>query len=219
MIHTFFRYAAGCACLLTFVLPLSAQTITDGVIILRQGDKVPCKMVKLSKRKEEEAMAYNQVQVMDSTGTRTYLPNDLLGYVKDGMAYKAFNDNGHVFFAKCLVEGLSTLFYHPGGYGEGEERNGKRYIFKKSGALEFTMVNTVVLLPKIIGVPYQNVMDGKSTRASALPVIKKDTRFIDFFSQYFENCQGVVRKIKMEFYTISDIQAVFEEFNACKSAG
>jgi hypothetical protein len=48
---------------------------------------------------------------------------------------------------------------------------------------------------------------------------KKDTRFMDFFTEYLKDCQPVVRKIKMEFYTLDDIQAVFEDYNVCKSAG
>ena len=218
MIPVFFRCAVVCACLLVNGLRLSAQTIVDGVMILRQGGQVPCKMIRASKRKEEEVQVYSQVQVIDSAGTRTYLPAELLGYVKDGVAYKAFNDNGQALFARCLVEGRSTLFYHPGGYGAGETRHGKRYFFKKEGESGFMSINAMAPSPKWIGVPENPPPGGNpnSNRLPTMPIKAKDTRFIDFFSDYLKDCQGVVRKIKMEFYTISDMKSIFEDFNACK---
>jgi hypothetical protein len=216
------RYVMSAACFLVLIQPVSAQTVTDGVIILRQGNKIACKMIKLGKRREEEAAGYAHVQVIDSTGTRTYLPADLLGYIKDGVTYKAFNDNGYTLFARCLAEGRSTLFYHPGGYGEGEEHNSKRYFFKKEGESGFLSINSVTAFPKWIGVPEgpASQMDGRQNGwVPSMPIKHKDTRFIDFFSDYFKECQGVVRKIKTEFYTIDDLQAVFEDFNSCKSVG
>lgn len=184
-----------------------SQEYVSGKIITNKLDTIACSLLKL--KRGESKLRYIEVDVVDSSRkTIKYRPNEIEGYIKEGVFYKSLTIDDRSIFVCQLVDGNVSLYLHEGARGD-------EYFFKRISEPHLNMLNLAnQTIRKIIGVDGMVTMKGHSID---LYVINKNHAFMDYFTEYFKDCPILVNKIKSEFYSSADMKDIFIEYNKyCK---
>ncbi len=202
---------SNCLMVLLFVtLPIltGAQSFVKGILFTNDKDSVSCNIVKLKKR-EESYIKFIELQIIDSLGSvKKIYPKDIQGYIKEDSFYKSVSYEGVDIFMQLIVPGKVPLYYHKGEAGD------EKYIFKRSSEKDFNFMDYDGQFNKMNKYYYASF---SASRRSLVPIIAKNPSFINFFTKYFEDCPALARKIKIEFYTRSDMADIFKDYNKVSS--
>jgi hypothetical protein len=184
------------------------QTTVGGKLVKLNGDTMSCTLHQSSKKKEARTAIYHELQIVDSIGNvRTLYPDQILGFVVNTTAYKSLNSKEFKIFMRLVVDGHLQLFHYSGAVMPG----GDKYIFKKAGENEFTLMNASMELTKLTG--FNNGLSGSRASGADIPLIEREKRFLNFFGEYLKDCPVVVKKIRTGFYTSQDVEAIFRDYN------
>lgn len=184
----------------------NSQSLNNGRIITQSKDTIPCSIVKLKNKKNDEISNYKEIEIVDSLGIRKKLyPKDIYAYIKNNTQFKSVSIEGAEIFMKLVANGKVTLYHYPGGIA-----GGQKYIFKKSEEKDFNVMDYEAQFKKLSG--FNSGLSGNRS-GSRLLVMDQSKPFISYFTEYFKDCPIVARKIKMEFYTRDDMVDIFKEYN------
>lgn len=193
---------------------LSAQDAVDGQIITLSRDTIACKILNTKKRKDQQRLNYTNLQILDSLGNvKQIAPKEIEGYIKDGEFYKSLYAKDFSFFMLLITDGKVSLYFYP-GY---EMPAGDKYIFKKRNEQEFNIMNASLEVTKQSG--FSTAAMTYSSRQATIPLIDREKPFLNYFTEYFKDCPLLVRKMRSQWYSSSDVVQIFKDYNTGQACG
>jgi hypothetical protein len=192
----------------------------DTIAILyldKQGNTQSCSVLLSKNKAWRDQRLRSQLDVLDLAGKETVLqPDQIGGFWLEGTFYKSFNMLFNAkkigFFAAEIVSGKASLYTYNGESLTGDPI----FIFKKQTEKEFNFayqnfsVKTTYL--SVYVVPQSN---GTSVEIAPMTYDSEEL-FLNFFQNYFSDCNSMVVKFKNQWYTSNTIQILFKDYNSCK---
>jgi hypothetical protein len=193
---------------------LSAQDAVDGHIITLSKDTVACKILNAKKRKDQQRLNYTNLQIVDSLGNvKQIAPKEIEGYIKEGEFYKSLYTKDFSCFMLLITDGNVSLYFYP-GY---DMPAGEKYIFKKRNEQEYNIMNASLEVTRPSGFSVAAMTN--ASRLATIPLIDREKPFLNYFTEYFKDCPLLVRKMRSQWYTSSDIVQIFKDYNTEKACG
>lgn len=183
-----------------------SQDFVDGYYINLQQDTVFCKILSYSKRSLRKQDYKEIIVKIDSTTEKTFLPQDIIGYSKDGNIYKSFysKNYGLNYFGKLIIEGDVNVWEKIST----PENISHLYILKKKS-------DDYYVVMAITGNEI-NVIEASIT---VYKITQNELYWTAVLYIYFADCKSIVAKLRSGFYTSADFISIAKEYNNCDKIG
>jgi hypothetical protein len=193
---------------------LPAQEFLPGWVVTHHGDTLHGSLFKYKKKNEELEKQHQEIKFKDAgEAVTTFDASHLKSYRKNNFTFRGIHTPDISVFAQVITDGHVLLMK-----SVHSSIGGCRYFFRKRNEKEYSAIPcslpvTVVEVPQPGG-----YRDGTHHGLGGiLRILTSENSYRDFFLHYFSDCAMVVKKLRTGFFTSSDTEEMFKEYNTCIS--
>jgi hypothetical protein len=191
---------------------LSAQEFLPGWVVTHHGDTLHGLLFKYKKKNEETEKQYQEIKFKDAGGVvTTFDASYVKSYQKNNFIFKGIHTPDVNVFAQVITNDHVLLMK-----SVHDSIEGCRYFFRKRNEKEYSAIPCSLPLTVVEAPQPGAYKDGTHHGLGGiLRILTSENSYRDFFLRYFSDCAMVVKKLRTGFFTSSDTEEMFKEYNTC----
>lgn len=200
------------------VIPEGPKDTIQTYYLDLQNVKHSCSILLSRNKTLRPYILFTKLEMLDPTGdAKTWSPNELAGYWYNGSFYRSFtvaakNQPLH-FFAEELENGRALLYQYNGELTDKEPV----YIFRKQTEKVFHFIYQRLSVSSVYGESAGVKPQADGSMSNYMPMVfDAEQPYLDYFKNYFSDCMNVTTRFNSSWYSISNLRAVFKDYNTCK---